>query len=143
MANEEDKKSKMSKFLAFIYCASKCKQDDDDDKVHDLFITRVYQSKSLTELAQLRKELNSPKAVRSVITADEVEKKKKNESGKSKRRFRFFRKWGARNAEKADTPRAQEELEVDMADGESLPEEELEVVPGDMLMDGDAGNTLQ
>ena len=117
-ANKEDeqKKSKLSRFLAFICCASRCKpvdDDDDDDKKHDLVITRVYQSKSLTELAQQRNELKSPKAVRSEITADEVEKRAKAETGKNKRRFKLFRKWRGRREVKSVTPRVQGELEVD------------------------------
>ena len=140
MEAAEVNRTLLSRFISFICCASCCKDDEHEDD--DLVITRVYQSKSLTELNTLKRNASSPKAVRSETTAAEVEKAASKEK-KNKRRFWHFGKWGKKEKEEQENPSQEEvgEIEIDMADGESLPEEDFDDdTPGLVLMDGDAGN---
>jgi hypothetical protein len=83
MATAKENRSLLSRFITFICCVSCCKTEAVDD---ELVITRVYQSKSLTELNERKREIISPEASKSEIAAADIEKSMHKQK-KRKRRF--------------------------------------------------------
>ena len=92
MATDKERRSLISRCTTIICSPPFCKSSKDDEKDDDIIVTRVYQSRSLTEQNSRKTKLVLPKVTFSEITAADLEKSFKKEK-KRKRRFWHFGKW--------------------------------------------------
>lgn len=112
-AIDKRKRSSMSRCTAVMCSPLFCKPKKDDH----IIITRIYQSKSLTE--QNARKLILPKATFSEITAVELEKSFKKEKIR-KRRFWHFGKWKWVGITGTDLEMAEKKEDFDVADDNEI-----------------------